>query len=293
MNALTTTTGAAAMVPRTMQDAMEMANMMARTGFLPKEIQNPGGALFVMEQSMRWNMSPFAVAMETSFIQGKPMFSGKIVGAAVQSSGALEGRLSYEYTGSGDDRTVTVRGTLRGETGPREVQVKVRDAKTANKVWQTQTDQQLAYHGNRVWARRHAPEVMLGVYSPEEFEPAAPRDVPNMAHEPGSQGAVMTALQAPETATLPLIGPDGILYQIGPRGDQPAVFRWMSQARKCVAKLESAEALRGWRSEMGPYLADISETEPEAVASIEGAIEARLTDFDAAQDQDQPGDAAA
>src|SRR6059058_4980863 len=168
MNALTPTNnapmGAAAMIPRNMRDAMEMANMMARTGFLPKEIQNPGGALFVMEQSMRWNMSPFAVAMETSFIQGKPMFSGKIVGAAVQSSGALAGRLSYEYSGAGDDRTVIVSGTLRGESEPRTVTVRVRDAKTSNKVWQTQTDQQLAYHGNRVWARRHAPEVMLGVY---------------------------------------------------------------------------------------------------------------------------------
>jgi hypothetical protein len=39
-------------------------------------------------------------------------------------------------------------------------------------MWTTQLDQQLAYHGARVWARRYAPEVMLGVYAPEEMEPA-------------------------------------------------------------------------------------------------------------------------
>jgi len=43
-------------------------------------------------------------------------------------------------------------------------------------VWQTQPDQQLMYHGVRVWARRHTPELMLGVYSPEEFD--EPSSVP-------------------------------------------------------------------------------------------------------------------
>jgi hypothetical protein len=32
----------------------------------------------------------------------------------------------------------------------------------------------LAYFGARVWARRHAPELMLGVYSPEEFDEPPP-----------------------------------------------------------------------------------------------------------------------
>ena len=48
----------AALVPNNMQDAMRLAEMMAKAGFLAKELQTPGGALFVIEQSMRWNMSP-------------------------------------------------------------------------------------------------------------------------------------------------------------------------------------------------------------------------------------------
>jgi hypothetical protein len=36
-------------------------------------------------------------------------------------------------------------------------------------MWQIQPEQQLMYHGVRVWARRHMPELMLGVWSPEEF----------------------------------------------------------------------------------------------------------------------------
>lgn len=287
MNALTTTApaapGAAAMIPRSMRDAMELASMMAKTGFLPKQIQTPGGALFVVEQAMRWNMSPFAVATEISFISDKPMFSGKIVAAAVQSSGLLAGRLSYAYAGAGDDRTVTVAGTIRGEAEPREIVVKLRDAKTNNQHWTKQPDQQLAYYGARAWARRHTPEVMLGVYAPEEFdEPAQdqPRDVPNLAAAPrqappaGSMREV--AAQAAADA-LPILAPDGALKQISPT-------RWLAAAGKAVAMLETADAVRQWRAAMGEHLAAISERDEMMVVEAERLIADRLAELAPAGD---------
>ena len=41
--------------------------------------------LVVIEQAMRWGMSPFAVAQCTSSIGGKLMYEGKLVAAAVES----------------------------------------------------------------------------------------------------------------------------------------------------------------------------------------------------------------
>lgn len=163
---------------------MRLAEMMAKSRLLPQAVQNPADAFLVINQAMRWGMDPFAVAQEVSVIQGKLMHSGKIVAAAIQSSGVLRGRLHYDYSGSGDDRTVAVSGTLSGEAEPRAVTVRLGDAKTNNKVWITQPDQQLAYHGARVWARRYAPEVMLGVWSPEEMETeekTEPREVAGAA----------------------------------------------------------------------------------------------------------------
>jgi hypothetical protein len=58
------------------------------------------------------------------------------------------------------------------------------DAKTSNSLWTKQPDQQLVYAGTRVWARRHAPEVMLGVYAPEEFDRAEPFTGPTIDAEP-------------------------------------------------------------------------------------------------------------
>ncbi len=170
---LTTTTTGAGLVPQSMDQAVRLAEMMAQGRLVPNHLQkSPGDCLMVIEQAMRWGMSPFAVAQSTSVIQGKLMFEGKLVAAALHSSGALSTRLNYEYTGEGDKRAVRVSATLAGETEPRFVDVRLADAKTTNGMWTKQPDQQLAYHGARVWARRYAPEVMLGVYAPEEMEPA-------------------------------------------------------------------------------------------------------------------------
>lgn len=161
-----------ALIPTNMEGAMRLAEMMSRGKLVPQHLRDsPGDCLMVVEQSMRWGMSPFAVAQCTSVIQGKLMFEGKLVAAALHSSGIMSSRLEYEFSGEGDTRAIVVRGTLRGETTPREFPLTLKEAKTSNGMWTRQPDQQLVYAATRGWARRHASEVMLGVYSPEEFEP--------------------------------------------------------------------------------------------------------------------------
>jgi hypothetical protein len=247
-----------------MEQAMSLATMMAKAGFLARELQTQGGALFVIEQAMRWNMSPFAVAMETSFIQGKPMFSGKIVSAAVTSSGAIMGRLSYEYAGAGETRQVTVSGIVRGEDEPRSVVVILKDARTGNKVWNTQPDQQLAYHGARVWARRHTPEVMLGVLAPEEMEEAP-------APLPPTHGPTITGHAAPM--------PDIALTMLTPNGetrDAPNIATWVRWCEAAIGKLEDAPAVSGWLQAMRPHFLVASSIDDSAVAHIESRADQRF-----------------
>jgi hypothetical protein len=172
MNAITTLPpSGGGLMPSNLRDAMDLASMMAKGRLVPKDLQGSAAdCLMVIEQAMRWQMSPFAVCQEVSVIQGKMMFSGKIVAAAIHTSGVLEGRLSYEYSGEGSDLAVTASGLLRGEAAARTVSVRLAEAKTNNQHWAKSPKQMLSYHAARVWARRHAPEVMLGVYAPEEFD---------------------------------------------------------------------------------------------------------------------------
>jgi hypothetical protein len=150
------------LIPATLKEAMQLADVMAGAKLVPAALQKSApDCLMVIQQAVRWQMDPFAVAQECSVIQGKLMYSGKLVAAVINVRGNLEERLSFAYAGKDAERTITVHGRLRGE-----------GARTANTQWSKQPDQQLMYHGTRVWARRHMPEMMLGVFSPEEFDEA-------------------------------------------------------------------------------------------------------------------------
>ena len=176
----------AALIPRDVDQALRLAELMAGSRVVPQHLQGcPGECFQVVEQAMRWGMSPFAVAQCTSFIHGKQMYEGKLVAAAVNKF--LAKRLDYSFRGDGADLTVTVTGTIRGEKTPRVLDVRLGNVSTKNDVWKKQPQQQLSYSGARVGARRYMPEVMLGVYCPEEdFSPSevdvtpeeSPADVP-------------------------------------------------------------------------------------------------------------------
>lgn len=154
---------------QSMDQIMRLAEMMSKASLVPAHLQQkPADCLLVCEQAARWGMSPFAVAQATSVIQGKLMYEGKLVSAVLNSSGALNGRISFDVAKDGS--SCTASAVLRGESQPKTVTVKIAEVKTANPMWTKQPEQQLCYSAARVWARRHCPEVMLGVYTPEEFD---------------------------------------------------------------------------------------------------------------------------
>lgn len=170
MNEVATINAPGSFVIEGMDGAMRLAKAMSAARMVPAHLQeSPGDCLMVIEQAMRWQMSPFAVAQATSLVKGKMCFEGKLVAAAIQTSGILDGRLSYDFKGEGDARAVICTGLIRGEKKARTVEVGLSEARTDNLWWKKTPDQMLTYHAARVWARRHAPEVMLGVYAPEEM----------------------------------------------------------------------------------------------------------------------------
>ena len=62
-----------------MAEAMRLAEMMATAKLVPVALQkSPADCLMVIQQAIRWDMDPFAVAQECSVIQGKLMHSGKL-----------------------------------------------------------------------------------------------------------------------------------------------------------------------------------------------------------------------
>ena len=193
------------LVPNSFEQAIQLAHIMATSKLVPLALQkSPGDCLMVIEQASRWGMSSFAVAQEVSVIQGKMMFSGKIIAAALHSApGLLVGRLEYRFTGAGADLQVEAIGQLRGEEAPRTITVRLADARTSNSHWSKSPEQMLSYHAARVWARRFTPEIILGVFSPEEWTAPAP-----VEHEPAHRGTIVQAPAPALPAPLEHAGPD-------------------------------------------------------------------------------------
>lgn len=160
-----------ALIPNSIREAIDLAGIMATASLVPTHLQGKAGdCLLVVMQAQRWGMDALSVAQCTSVVKGKLCYEGKLVAAVLYAMGAVEGRLKYDYTGQGDNRKITVTGRISGENDDVSIEGTVARWQTDNSNWKKQPDDMLAYRGTRQWARRYAPESLLGVNTPDEIE---------------------------------------------------------------------------------------------------------------------------
>lgn len=154
----------------------------------------------VVNQAVRWNMDPFAVAQCVSVVKGKICYEGKLIAAVIEAK--LGVRLRYKWDeGKGDNLGIVVSGTLPdGDTV--EIDGTVGEWKTTGNgsPWTPkQSKKMLAYRGAREWARLYAPGMMLGIYSDDEMA-----DLADNAR--ALRSAPMTRMEPP--APPPMIAPE-------------------------------------------------------------------------------------
>lgn len=157
------------------QQDINLAQLMAKAKLiLPRHFHNaPAECLGIIRISRLWNMDPYMVAQKTSVINNRLMYEGQLINAAINNSQAMAERLRFVFDGEGEARSCTAVGVLKGESEKREVTVGIpKQGQARNSpLWSGTAhdiDQQLTYKAARVWARRHAPELTLGIYAPED-----------------------------------------------------------------------------------------------------------------------------
>ncbi|RKQ61203.1 RecT family protein [Vogesella indigofera] len=202
-----TSTTAMVLDSNTIDSIMRVAEIMASgKSTIPAHLRNnPGDCMAVVMQAMQWKMNPFAVAQKTHLVNGTLGYEAQLVNAVVSSSSLLRTRISYEWDGDwsrcsgkndkSTNLTVTVSATLKGESEPRRLTISMAQAGVRNSPnWEHDPKQQLAYLCTKRWARLHAPDVLLGVYTPDEIEvaPRTERDVTPPAEQPPSRPATRT-----------------------------------------------------------------------------------------------------
>lgn len=181
-------TAAAIFSPEGMNQLVRFAELMAQSkATVPQHLAGkPADCLAVTMQAAQWGMNPFAVAQKTHVVNGTLGYEAQLVNAVVSSSNLLTSRLNYRWDGDwakvdgktdkSPSLTVTVSAVIKGESEPRELTISMAQAGVRNSpLWEQDPRQQLAYLCVKRWARLHAPDVLLGVYTPDELQENAPR----------------------------------------------------------------------------------------------------------------------
>lgn len=199
-------TAAAIFSPEGMNQLVRFAELMAQSkATVPAHLAGKtSDCLAVTMQAAQWGMNPFAVAQKTHVVNGTLGYEAQLVNAVVSSSNLLATRLNYRWDGDwsrvngksdkSPDLKVTVWATLKGEADPRTLTISMQQAGVRNSpLWEQDPRQQLAYLCVKRWARLHAPDVLLGVYTPDELQETAPR-VERDITPPASTAAGMNSL---------------------------------------------------------------------------------------------------
>ena len=205
-----TTTNAIIFDEAVFANVQRVAEVMAISGItVPKHLRgNVGDCMAIVMQSIAWGMNPWPVAQKTHEVNGVLGYEGQVVNAVITSMAPTKDRLNYEwygpwenvignfvertsqkgnkYTAPGwslaDEKGLGIRvwATIKGEQSPRVLDLLLSQAQPRNStLWATDPKQQLAYLATKRWARLYCPDVILGVYTPDEISESdqPPRDI--------------------------------------------------------------------------------------------------------------------
>lgn len=149
------------------QTLTHMAKTFIDSGLLPQSIKKPEAALLIMWQGRELGIDPLQALNTINVIQGKPTVSPQLMLALIRRSGQL---VNAEF--KVDDKQAVVTLQRKGET-PHTETFSMDDAKKLGLAtkdnWQKQPKTMLKWRAVAAAARVVFPDVILGLYTPEEM----------------------------------------------------------------------------------------------------------------------------
>ncbi|MFS7359013.1 RecT family recombinase [Rahnella inusitata] len=193
-------TAAAIFSPDGLDKLLRFAEVMAKGNVtVPSHlVGKPADCMAVAMQAAQWGMNPFAVAQKTHVVSGTLGYEAQLVNAVITTMSPTKDRINYEWFGPWEgvigkfvEKTsqkgnkyiapdwtlkdekgcgVRVWATMKGEDKPRELELLLSQAQVRNStLWASDPKQQLAYLAVKRWSRLHCPDVIMGVYTPDEL----------------------------------------------------------------------------------------------------------------------------
>jgi len=203
------------LIIESLSQAMEFAKMMAVSDkAVPLFLRgNAGACLAICVQGYEWGINPFALANKSYCVNDRLAYESALYHAVVQRRAPIKGRIKMEYSGKDGTRTCRVWAVLDDEsediveyTSPEKSRITPQNSP----LWKSDPDQQLFYSAVRGFARRHFPDVMMGIYTVDELIDSSDAVPGVKVPEPvkGSAGLVAKITQRPISTEQTLADPE-------------------------------------------------------------------------------------
>ena len=166
MNSLPTVRQDDAIMPTTFEGMMAQAEILVRSGLLPVEIKTAAAAVAVMLTGRELGLGPMQSLRSIYIVKGKPSLSAQLMAALILRDGH-----AYKIIESTNSRCEIAFVRRGGQTYVHEFVLE--DAKRAGllggNVWQAYPKALLWSRCMSAGARAAMPDVLAGMYTPEEL----------------------------------------------------------------------------------------------------------------------------
>ena len=178
-----------ALIPRSLKEALQLADLIHRSKLAPKGFDTPESCLVGILYGMEVGLSPIAALQRMAIIDGRPTIWGDAALALVQASGLLisiREEIQEDATQAiGNRLTAICTVTRHGRTEPVTKTFSVEDANRAGLwqkpgPWSDYPKRMLAMRARAFALRDAFPDVLAGLYLREEIEPVTSSQQYNM-----------------------------------------------------------------------------------------------------------------
>lgn len=162
--------------PARFDQIWRIANSFAASDLVPDHFKGkPANCFIAIQMAFRANIDPMIALQNIYIVHGKPGLESKLAIAMANTSGRLNGSISYEEKGTPGQPDFVV--TAKAETEydePISATVSMADAIAAgwtkNQAYKTMPALMLRYRAAMFLIRTHLPEVVFGMQTKEEIE---------------------------------------------------------------------------------------------------------------------------
>jgi hypothetical protein len=289
----------AAIVPQDAEQAWRMAEMIAKSGLAPRDMQSPEKIVTAIFTGLEIGLKPMQAVQSIAVVNGRPTVWGDAALGLVEASGLLE---DFEeiVEGDGDAMVARCRAKRQGRASAIERTFSAADAKAAglwNKSgpWQQYKRRMLQLRARAFTLRDGFADVLKGLQITEEARDYSLGPVEGSGAAPRVTGADLIAqAAAPPVTDAEIIEPPPAPVADDPPAEpkviravplgkddagNPDWSRWQATVLRGVMRAPDLATLTEWWKINGDHLVTFSELHPDKAEAMRETLDLRRTDL--------------